>query len=468
LAIFDVFISQNRLDVPWKVLRKFGYSNSLDLAIPKNILDNKFPSLSIASRKFLVALFHQFDSNRDGILSPDDIKKIFSIVPEPALPPWHPVRAKKLLKGCFSLPKDTYEKAMSENITTNTPPDQMDFSLSASGITISSATTLPTVGELHSSSSVGVTLSSMTLLDWMGHWHMLAAISPSAATAELYRLGHKSISNQKMKRIKNRQERELSVVVVGSQGCGKTSLLQLLLQRDPHETEPTVMAETSTTHCKYKMKASEKDEKGEDMVVHFIFTEVPRDLLTKENFEPLISMSMNQKVLVVFCFDTENSLLDAIKLEETMLNDGIARVFVVSKKGKGDDEEMQSVHRAAEEHCRELDLELPFFTNTFDDNILKEQRESILKHLAQCGMQQPYLDASNLKKSKPHAEQKRREAEKRRRMIWFGGLVAVAVVGVGVFWTNVVVNSKERKSRWGGWLTNLLFGEKTKAVNEKS
>ena len=27
LAIFDVFISQNRLDVPWKVLRKFGYSN---------------------------------------------------------------------------------------------------------------------------------------------------------------------------------------------------------------------------------------------------------------------------------------------------------------------------------------------------------------------------------------------------------------------------------------------------------
>lgn len=25
LAIFDVFISQNRLDVPWRVLRKFGY-----------------------------------------------------------------------------------------------------------------------------------------------------------------------------------------------------------------------------------------------------------------------------------------------------------------------------------------------------------------------------------------------------------------------------------------------------------
>lgn len=466
LAIFDVFISQNRLDVPWKVLRKFGYSNSLELAIPQEITANRFPSLSTSSRKFLAALFHQFDSDGDGMLSSDDIKEIFSIVPGQPLPPWHPLRARELLKGCFSLPKNTYEAQQEDNSSKNSP-SPMDFSLSASGITIASGGTFPTVGELQST-AVSITLPSMTFLEWMGHWHMLTAISPSVATAELFRLGHIHINNPKSKRSRTRRrERELSVYVVGSQGCGKTSLLQLLLQNDPNDTLPTVSAETSTTHYKHKLKSADKDEKGEEMVVHFIFTEVPRDLLTKENFEPLIS-SLHQKVLVVFCFDTEQSLLDAIELEEQMLNDDIARVFLVTKNGKAEDERSQSLYRVAQEHCDGLDLELPFFTNTFDDKASSEQqRELILKHLAQCGLQQASIDEPALKKAKPHAEQKRREAAKRRKMIWLGGLVAVAVVGVGVLWTSVVVN-KERKGRWGGWLSNLIFGRSKSAPSTGS
>lgn len=457
LAIFDVFISQNRLDVPWKVLRKFGYSNSLDLAIPQEIKANKFPSLSASSRKFLAALFYQFDSDGDGILSSDDIKEIFSIVPGQPLPPWHPLRARELLKGCFSLPKGTHERQQQEDNSSKNSPNQMDFSLSASGITIASSETFPTVGELQAT-SVSVTLPSMTFLEWMGHWHMLTAISPSVATAELFRLGHMYINNPKSKRSRTRRrERELPVYVVGSQGCGKTSLLQLLLQNDPHDTLPTSSAETSTTHYKYKLKSADKDEKGEEIVVHFIFTEVPRDLLTKENFEPLIS-SLHQEVLVVFCFDTEKSLLDAIKVEEEMLNDDIARVFLATKHGEDEDGISKSPYKVAQEHCRDLDLELPFLTTALKDDTTSEQRrELILKHLAQCGLQRPSIDESGLKKSKPHAEQKRREAAKRRKMIWLGGLVAVAVVGVGVLWTSVVVN-KERKGRWGGWLTNFLFG----------
>mmetsp|Transcript_7729 Transcript_7729/g.11232 ORF Transcript_7729/g.11232 Transcript_7729/m.11232 type:complete len:780 (-) Transcript_7729:360-2699(-) len=463
LAIFDVFISQNRLDVPWKVLRKFGYSNSLDLAIPQEITANKFHSLSTSSRKFLAALFYQFDSDGDGILSSDDIKEIFSIVPGQPLPPWHPLRARELLKGCFSLPKNAHERQHEDNSSKNSS-NQMDFSLSASGITIASAETFPTVGELQAT-SVSVTLPSMTFLEWMGHWHMLIAISPSAATAELFRLGHIHINNPKSKRSRTRRrERELSVYVVGSQGCGKTSLLQLLLQNDPHDTVPTTSAETSTTHYKYKLKSTDKDEKGEEMVVHFIFTEVPRDLLTKENVDPLIS-SLHQKVLVVFCFDTEKALLDAIKVEEELLHDDIARVFLLTKHEKDEDEISQSLYKVAQEHCCDLDLELPFFTNTFKDNTATEQqRELILKHLAQCGLQEPLIDDPALKKSKPHAEQKRREAAKRRKMIWLGGLVAVAVVGVGVLWTSVVVN-KERKGRWGGWLNNFLFGRSKGTVS---
>ena len=38
LAIFDVFISQNRLDVPWQALRKFGYDDNLTLHMPEPVL----------------------------------------------------------------------------------------------------------------------------------------------------------------------------------------------------------------------------------------------------------------------------------------------------------------------------------------------------------------------------------------------------------------------------------------------
>lgn len=114
-----------------------------------------------------------------------------------------------------------------------------------------------------------------------------------------------------------------------------------------------------------------------------------------------------------------------------------------------------------------MDLEFPLFTDTFDKKSSNEQRELILKHLAQCGLEQLSSDESTLKKSKPYAEQKRREAAKRRKMIWLGGLVAVAVVGVGVLWTSVVVN-KERKGRWSGWLTNLLFGRSSSTAPNDS
>lgn len=150
----------------------------------------------------MAALFHQFDSDGDGILSSDDIKEIFSIVPGHSLPPWHPLRARELLKGCFSLPKNTYDSTIQED-NSKISPDQMDFSLSASGITIASAGTFPTVGELYSS-SVSITLPSMTFCEWMGHWHMLTDISPSAATAELFRLGHITMSNPKSKRSRSR------------------------------------------------------------------------------------------------------------------------------------------------------------------------------------------------------------------------------------------------------------------------
>ena len=60
LAIFDVFISQNRLDVPWQALRTFGYDDSLNLKVPESIYNGPEDaswSLTSCARKFLCDLF---------------------------------------------------------------------------------------------------------------------------------------------------------------------------------------------------------------------------------------------------------------------------------------------------------------------------------------------------------------------------------------------------------------------------
>jgi Ras family protein T1 len=479
LAIFDVFISQNRLDVPWKVLRKFGYSDELELRLPTKSSSSS-PKLSIHARHFLAALFQQFDANGDGELSSEDLVEIFSIVPDPALPPWHPLRAPQLLEGCFSLPAISSNKADSDAASKD---NSMELSVSASGITIaSSAASLPTVGDYHNLTPASSlpTLEPMSFLDWMGHWHMLATISPTVARAELYRLGHVSTTSSDGRNNNNKRRsnpylslpsEELRILVVGSQGCGKTTLLRLLCGGgDDGETEPTTHPETTTTHKKFKRNKSSssessktksskleesttKDSNDDDsMVVHFIFTEVPRDA-DQMAWAPLVR-SAKTRPLVVFCYDSKESLGDAMEMEKNLLEDEVARVFCVARTADAD------TSKEAAEHCQELDLEPPLVVDTADRNV-------ILNHLARCGLTEK--SGLALLKSKPHAEQKKREAARRRKMIWLGGLVSVSVaVAVGVLWGSVTKGSgEERKagatSRFS-WLADMIFGGNSVAV----
>jgi hypothetical protein len=85
------------------------------------------------------------------------------------------------------------------------------------------------------------------------------------------------------------------------------------------------------------------------------------------------------------------------------------------------------------------------------------ERARLLEKLANCVLEENGLDQL---RSKPHAERKRKEAAKRRKMIWLGGLVSVSVavaVGVGVLWGGV--GKGERKDRGiGCWLRHILGG----------
>ena len=245
LAIFDVLISQNRLDCVWETLRKFGYSDDLKL-LPPTTHDQQDPynwsdwKLPNEERAFLVRLFHQFASLSseagDGsqVLTVHDMTRVFATV-EPPLPPWSPPRATALFKDFPLRPQQHYYTPSSASpspsssqqspVSPSSPVSSDSASpghddghrgpatsaiLSTSGISILSASdSIPSLGSLAAATAAAsntknttdtgnilVSLSqpttaatTMNLLEWMGHWHLMAATSQAVTQLELYRLG---------------------------------------------------------------------------------------------------------------------------------------------------------------------------------------------------------------------------------------------------------------------------------------
>ena len=187
LAIFDVLISsQNRLEVPWKVLRALGYDDELNLNIPESVapLDgngleyaNLHPDdwrLTSSDIDFLMRVFKQFNSNGDGTLSSTDIHNIFSVLSIP-LPPWDEGRT-SLYQDCFTRPHVGDEETPPPSPGSTTHPSSPSSIVSASGVTISSSP-LPSVDISKEEESIcfeGIpTHKPLSFLSWINRWHMM-------------------------------------------------------------------------------------------------------------------------------------------------------------------------------------------------------------------------------------------------------------------------------------------------------
>jgi Ras family protein T1 len=504
LAIFDVFISQNRLDVPWQALRKFGYDDTLMLHVPESILRGPDEgsemswTLSQSARRFLSDLFYQFDSDGDGVLSLEDIDAIFSIMPLPSLPPWHPIRSQGLFRDCFSFPRmPSTPRASSESGGSSDVPLSMSQSLSTSGITIVSGESFPSVDVSSTSRGLDTTVLSkpLSFLDWMGLWHAIATISPGVACAELFRLGHvEDLKKNKRRRGKKKNapskvgtgdaslpSREVHVLLLGSPGSGKTALLNALrCEMDPLMTSKTRSPETSSTHVyleRKKQKSSKMDE-DERFVVHLTITEVPEaeaEYQAKRRKQLTEILSGGKCDMVALAFDSTNSasLAYAKHLESTLLTEEMSRVYIgtksdqcsptADKEDEGDDEwQPTTVIDEAIMHCRDLDLEPPVVTSasagalSADGELGEINRSSILDHLARCCLCE--IGVEHLR-AKPHEDRKRRESARRRnrKMIWFGVGVGVAVAVVGYLWTGATGSKGEDRSRGRlGWFRSLF------------
>jgi mitochondrial Rho GTPase 1 len=433
-TIFDVFISQNRLDVVWQALRKYQYDDDLQLHVPDSMFQEGASwQLTRAAQQFLTRVFHQFADADSGLLSPDQIRTIWSILPPPALPPW--IRTTEWSDGCFSVLKEgrgEHWLPPSREDVSPPSPDVEQSILTTSGISILSES-LPSVEGMDP-------LAPLSYLEWMGHWHTLAAMAPSVARAELYRLGHISEPRRERSSKGSSASRAIRVAVLGARNAGKTALLSALCGSNGDEITPTSQPETSWTYVQLPRRL--EDREGEALVVHLIFTDIPESALpgsdgrslsdlmgTSTSKEPFCDLSM----LVFDCTDAQSWTL-AKEMEAQLLTKDIPRLFVATKEDRLATADA-SVLDEAQQYCHASDLEPPLVTASASLN-----RSAILDHLARCAIEdEPGIDPL---KSKPHEAEHR--AARRRKRLWLGGIVVV-VVGVGWLW------SRAQRDRPGNW-----------------
>ena len=476
LAIFDVLItSQNRLEVPWKVLRVLGYDDELTLTIPESICPMKgydvefaylHPGdwrLTRAEIDFLTGIFFQFESEGDGTLSSTDIHSIFSVLESP-YSPWASERGVGLFRDCFSMPLIEDERASvspdgsrRSSSDPSSPPSSPSSMISASGVTITSSP-LPSVVLSKESESILESQShrkKLTLVSWINKWHMLCTISPSIARAELYRLGH-VFEPRPVRSYVSRLGRVVAAplhappvinmpttfvraIILGGKNSRKRGLVELLHQWLYSGNEDK--SKCPTTSCSVS-KIIRQGSSSSTMLVQVILTEVPALDMTNKTDKSKLRQQVGALLrqtkgkrpynLAVLAFDStsKQSLQDAIQIEREILTDDMPRVFVgttTDTATKTTETELEAPRVKpqpiceAYEHCECMELEPPFIVSLGEETKIDS---SLLEHLVNCTRNERQVIVPF--RSTPHGERKKRAA-RRRKVIWIGGIVSIVL-----------------------------------------
>lgn len=90
IEIHNMFLKKGRTETFWAVLRKFGYGNDLKLRddflpVPSKKASDQSVELSGAAIEFLKGVFRLVDTDKDQLLQPAEVDKLFDAAPES---PW--------------------------------------------------------------------------------------------------------------------------------------------------------------------------------------------------------------------------------------------------------------------------------------------------------------------------------------------------------------------------------------------
>lgn len=86
--LHTLFVQKGRLETTWIVLRKFGYDDEMRLSLPAQSkvkrTDDQSVELSKKGKEFLTGVFTTVDQDKDGALSPAELKSAFADHPDGA------------------------------------------------------------------------------------------------------------------------------------------------------------------------------------------------------------------------------------------------------------------------------------------------------------------------------------------------------------------------------------------------
>ena len=445
LTIFDVFISKNRLEVPWKVLRSCGYDDELNLVIPSSLLEGDDFGNVVASEwklcapeeSFLTELFNQYDADKDGVLMPDETRAIFSVLRNPT-PPWSD-RGKDLFLGCPSMPyirsegtspassvlgvpfDTTLEMSPMPPSAPETRPDSPSM-LSASGITISSSP-LPSVDVSKDITppSGALRFNPISYRNWMNHWQMICTVSPSICRVELFRLGYVNISDihkQKERSFNRRTHCESHPLTIPTKVVTPSTLIRaLVIGTDDSGSSvfikklhgETIMMDASRdypeTTCSSLSITSTKDidaQKRLETSVHFIITHIPlgEDVVTSDQHKKLVHL-LNKEAydVALLVYNSSRNFSSVKQFEDRYLKKNSPKLFICTGT------EQISI---AEKHCQDTKIDRPLLAE-----IDKSKIDNVcLEYLVSF------------------ARRPRRRTSARKRLLWLGGLVSVGITVV--------------------------------------
>merc|ERR1740139_477765 len=316
LAMFDVFVSSDRLDTPWTVLRNFGYDDDLVLDIPDTVTSTCPKNdwkLSDGDRNFLTDTFFRFDTDGDGVLLENQLIELFQVLPPPALPPWHPTR---------------------RNLSVQAQPAHP-------------------------------VLSSLSYLDWMSRWYAFRAMDSASANEELYLLGQV-------------QKRPYSFKI--SKNYPKTTSWRQIPVRIALVSDDTssLYSHFSSPSSQFDLgcSAAYMEYPPRNCVLHFIFIPVDENqTFQEESYDfVILGFHINNKSSLDYILRVE-SFLKAdyprafFALDQnatTGIDENITHVE-------------PNIYKEAINHCNELDLEHPLLLspNTTDSNITTDKKDAL-------------------------------------------------------------------------------------------
>eukprot|EP00903_Cladosiphon_okamuranus_P007205 g6994.t2 len=234
LRLIRLFIDKKQMKAPWQAMATHHYDEELVLSVPPEV-SNPPPGktaghdqvLALPAQKFLSQLFQQFSEMKESrgasspptrLLTEAGQAEVFSVIPDPTCAPWDTPRSHHEEGHGVSSSSSSLGQGQEDSNYLHVPP----------------------FARLGRAPGAG---RAMSMEGWMAHWQMLALHSPVLLRSHLFYVGfngyaedmladkaspsHRMAASTASPR-RARQASVIEVFVLGSRGCGKSSLIKAL------------------------------------------------------------------------------------------------------------------------------------------------------------------------------------------------------------------------------------------------